>query len=326
MTESDDPRQRMLKSEALAWLTRVSLGEASRDDLAALRQWRDASPAHATALAQAGRLWRELAAPVEALARSGALSVPVRSKAVHRPSRRALLAGGFAAAAAAGGVMAVRPPLGLWPSLAELAADHRTGTGEQRHLTLAGAVSVDLNTQTSIALRTEDQGPGIELISGETAVAVGGSATKPFVVVAAGGRMTASEASFNVRRDGPSVRLTCIDGEVAVECKGRALTLRASQQAIYDGEGLGEVVSIDPATVTAWRDGMLVFRDAPLVRVIEEVNRYRPGRIILLDSALGQRLVTARFEIGRLDTVMGQIGHVFKVPVKRLLGGLVLVG
>jgi transmembrane sensor len=71
---------------------------------------------------------------------------------------------------------------------------------------------------------------------------------------------------------------------------------------------------------------MLVFRNAPLVSVIDEVNRYRLGRIILVDSSLGQRLVSARFEIKRLDTVMAQISHVFNVPIKTLPGGLVLVG
>ena len=325
MNEADDPQT--LKREALAWVTHVSLGEATRDDLAALRQWRDISPAHASALAQAGDLWRELEAPAEALARDRIVSVRVRSKPIYQPSRRALLGGGAAAAAAAvAAMMVVRPPLELWPSLAELAADHRTGTGEQQHLILSDAVSIDLNTRTSIALRTADREPGIELISGETAVAIGKAATKPFVVIAADGRIRASEATFNVRRDGQAVRLTCIDGGVAVECQRRTLTLRASQQVSYDGQGFGEVAAIDLAIATAWRDGMLVFRNTPLVSVIEEVNRYLPGRIILLDSALGQRLVTARFEIKRLDTVMGQIGNVFKVPVKRLPGRLVLVG
>jgi transmembrane sensor len=182
-----------------------------------------------------------------------------------------------------------------------------------------------MNTRTSIALRAVDQQPGMELIAGETAVAISRTATKPFVVVAGDGRMTASHATFNVRRLGAHVELTCIDGEVTVECD-RSLTLRASQQVSYDSRGLSDIVSTDPAVVAAWRDGMLVFRNTPLSGVIEEVNRYRPGRIILMNAKLGQRLVTARFEIKRLDTVMGQIGHVFNVPVKTVLGGLVLVG
>jgi transmembrane sensor len=229
-------------------------------------------------------------------------------------------------AATIGGIVVVRPPLDLWPSLAELEADHRTGTGEQQHLTLAEAVSVDLNTRTSIAMRSTNLEPEMELISGEAAIAVDRTAPKPFVVVAADGRMTAYRATFNVRRQGPMVDLTCVDGEVSIECSGRTAMLGAAQRVSYDTGGLGDAIGVDTVVVTAWRDGVLVFRNTPLVRVIEEVNRYRPGRIILVDTELGQRLVTARFEIKRLDTVMGQIGNVFKVPVKSLPGGFVLVG
>jgi transmembrane sensor len=323
MTESDEPQQERLKREALDWLSRISLGEATRDDLAALRRWRDTSPAHAAVLARVGQFWRALEAPVADLVRSGAAS----NGAGFRPSRRAFLVGGSAAVAATiGGIVVVRPPLDLWPSLAELEADHRTGTGEQQHLTLAEAVSVDLNTRTSIAMRSTNLEPEMELISGEAAIAVDRTAPKPFVVVAADGRMTAYRATFNVRRQGPMVDLTCVDGEVSIECSGRTAMLGAAQRVSYDTGGLGDAIGVDTVVVTAWRDGVLVFRNTPLVRVIEEVNRYRPGRIILVDTELGQRLVTARFEIKRLDTVMGQIGNVFKVPVKSLPGGFVLVG
>ncbi|MFG3756235.1 DUF4880 domain-containing protein, partial [Klebsiella pneumoniae] len=64
-----DPTSDELTREALGWLSRISLGEATQDDLAELRQWRDRSTAHAAALAEAGRLWRGLELPVAALAR-----------------------------------------------------------------------------------------------------------------------------------------------------------------------------------------------------------------------------------------------------------------
>src|SRR5580704_10074800 len=318
MTESEDPKQEALRREALDWLSRMTLGEASQEDLAELRRWRDTSPAHATALAEAGRLWRSLEVPVTALVRDNARDVEV----ARRPSRRAFLAVGAAAAASVAGAMVVRPPLDLWPSLAELAADHRTGIGQQQHLVLAKAVSVDLNTLTSISVRAADLDPGIELIAGETAIAIGADAPKPFVVLAGGGRMTARRATFDVRRIGPAVDLTCVDGEVTVECESRTLVLQTAQRVSYGRQGLGEIAAVDTAMVTAWRDGMIVFRNTPLVDVIEEVNRYRSGRIILLDSALGRRLVTARFEIKRLDTVMGQIAHVFDARVRTFPGGL----
>src|SRR5262249_20958118 len=151
-----------------------------------------------------------------------------RQQSASRVSRRTVLAGGAAAAAAAG-VLIIRPPLELWPSLAELSADHRTAIGEQQHLTLAEPVSLDLNTRTSIAVRSTEQANGIELIWGEAAVTVGNTAKKPFVVRAANGEMSTSLATFNVRRIDANVRLTCISGAVAVSCNGRTLLVNGGQ-------------------------------------------------------------------------------------------------
>ncbi|MCA6119335.1 FecR domain-containing protein [Bradyrhizobium sp. WSM 1738] len=321
MPQPDERDPDRINREALEWLSRISLGEAAQEDLAALRRWRDTSPAHAAALRRAGDLWRALEAPVTELVKNDAS----RRNANFRPNRRAFLAGSTAAAAAAIGVMIVRPPLDLWPSFAELSADYRTGTGEQRQVTLSDAVSVELNTRTSIAVRSGEQDPGIELISGETAIAVSRAESKPFVVLAAGGRTSTHRGSFNIRRHETGVDIACIDGEVSVEYHQGA-TLRAGQRIAYSRDGLSGVVGADVAAVTAWREGMLIFRNTPLSSVIDEVNRYRSGRIVLIDPSLGQRLVTARFEIKRLDTVMGQINQVFKVPVKTFPGGLVLVG
>ena len=326
MAELSDNRGESLKREALSWLTRFSSGEVTDDDRAALRRWRDTSPAHRAALAEVAQLWRGLEGPVAELVSRGRASVPLLRQPVPLLSRRAVLAGGATATAAAVSLLVVRPPLELWPSLAELSADHRTATGEQQHLTLAEAVTVDLNTRTSIAVRNTEQDADMELVAGEAAVTVGKDAARPFVVRAGGGSMQASAATFNVRRTGADVRLTCIAGEVAVACGGHTLVLKAEQQVSYDEAGFGDVMTVDAGIETAWRDGMLVFRNTPLSRVIEEVNRYRAGRIILLDTSLGRRSVTARFEIQRLDTVMGQIANTFKVPVRSLPGGLVLVG
>ncbi|MDQ8727918.1 FecR domain-containing protein [Bradyrhizobium sp. LHD-71] len=322
MPQPDESDEDTLTREALDWLSRVGLGEATQDDLAALRRWRDLSPAHAAALTRAGDLWRMLETPVTDLAKNDAS----RSWTGSLTNRRALLVGGTAVAAATIGAMVVRPPLELWPTLAELNADYRTGTGEQRQLTLAETVSVELNTRTSIAVRAGEQDPAIELISGETAIAITRAVPKAFVVLAAEGRTSSYRGSFNIRRRDAMVDVVCIEGEASVECGGRGVTLQAGQRIAYGRHNLGDIAGADPAVITAWRDGMLVFRNTPLSSVIDEVNRYRPGRIVLVDRSLEQRLVTARFEIKRLDTVMGQIGQVFKVPVKTFPGGLVLVG
>ena len=75
--------------------------------------------------------------------------------------------GGTAAAAIAA---VVAPPFGLWRSFDEWDADYRTDTGGRRQFGLDRQVQVDMNTQTSIALRPDVAGAlGMELITGEAA-------------------------------------------------------------------------------------------------------------------------------------------------------------
>ncbi len=101
-----------------------------------------------------------------------------------------------------------------------------------------------------------------------------------FVVYAGEGRATATQASFNIRKDDDTVCVTCIRGNVHVQYRQRETVLQERQQLSYDARGIGSVASTDPKIVTAWQQGLLVFREVPLARVIDEVNRYRPGKII----------------------------------------------
>jgi transmembrane sensor len=82
---------------------------------------------------------------------------------------------------------------------------------------------------------------------------------------------------------------------------------------------------IDPAVITAWQRGLLIFRDQPLSQVIDEVNRYWSGRIIVMDADLGRRRVTARVELARIGEVISYVQTVLDANVRTLPGGLVLL-
>ncbi|WP_244594120.1 FecR family protein [Rhodoblastus sphagnicola] len=323
-----------LKSEAYEWVLRLTSGEATAADVQALNRWRRISRAHRQAFAEANLLWDQLRpAAAESLSRSAAAS---QAFARGRPStsggglgRRAFLGGALAASAAAVGYVAMRPPLGLWPSLSEMAADFRTGVGQQKEVALRHNVLVRLNTRSSIAVLAAGAGEAkadrVELISGEAAIAAMDDASRQVTVVAAQGETIASNARFNVRYDGQMVCVTCLEGDLRVEHLGRAAGLRSHEQIVYTAYDLGSVVSVGLDTVTAWERGLLVFRNDPLARVIEEVNRYRPGRIFLMNKELGRRPVLATFRIDRIDEVVPRLQAVFGVQVKTLPGGLVLL-
>jgi len=223
--------------------------------------------------------------------------------------------------------MVIDPPMGLWPSWSELVADYRTKPGEQRRLTLADHVSVELNTRTSIALRANGgSGSDIELITGEAVISTTAKMAGLVTVMAGNGRIVAAAARFNVRYYDLSVCVTCLEGEVRVERLATVLPLSAAQQVVYSDRGIGSASAIDLAAVTAWQQGLVIFRSTPITDVIAEVNRYRPGRVILTNAALGRRQLNARFRIEDIDQVVGQIEQVFGARATTLPGGIVLLG
>lgn len=310
-----------LEHEAYGWVVRFVSGDAGPDDIAALQRWSARSPAHAAAFDRASKVWQATGPIAHRLAIAAGGRRP-SSRPVHA-GRRAVIGGAVSAVAAGAAFVIARPPMHLWPSWSEFTADYRTAAGQQRHIALPAGVSVHMNTRTSIALRSPADAPGgFEVVEGEAVIAATGAVT----VAAAGGRIAAAGARFNLRCDGRSARVTCLSGELRVECGGAALPLPAGTQVAYADRRLGPAVTVDPAAVTAWQDGIVIFEATPISEVIEEVNRYRPGRIVLINTALGRERFSARFRIANIGGIVTQIEQVFGVRARILPGEIVLLG
>lgn len=331
MTNTESSRQDAIDEQAESWLIRLRSGAASREDAAAFRHWCDLDPRHREAVQMLGRLWGNLAPALrdEPVSRRATVAQSSPRLVARRPQMgRRLFVGGAVAAAA--GWLAWRPPLALWPSVADLAADYRTGTGEQRRLALARNVVVDLNTRTRVDLLSSAvPAAGIRLLAGEADIQadIGGApgAARPFDIVAASGRVRAWRAGFNVRLSGDTGCVTCVTGTVELwHPHGRA-TVSAGQQVVYDDRTVHAPSNVDTASVTAWRRGMLVFDDMPLAAVIDEINRYRPGKLVLRNPRLSDARVQAQFSLRRLDDAIVMVRDVFGAHVTMLPGGIVLL-
>jgi transmembrane sensor len=312
----------LIKSDARDWVAQLVSGRATAADAEALERWRRRSAMHEAAYVDALRQWQDLGQGVRAFV--AARGAPTWSGRRERVTRRAILGGAGALAAAATAYAVIDPPLGLWPSFDELTADYRTATGEQRQLTVVG-VAVEMNTQTSLAIAAAGGDmASVRLITGEAAFAMPQSA-RPLIVFAGDGRMVANQARFNVRNIGASVCVTCLDGEVQIERGTQRVKLGAGRQLIYGEAGLEPVAAVDPAEVTSWQDGYLVFRYTPLAAVVGEINRYRPGRVILLDPALGSKTFSGRFQIERINELLTWVEQATGTSARSLPGGVVLL-
>jgi transmembrane sensor len=332
LTAADDIPSELdpLLREALAWVIRLHSGSATSDDAAALALWRARSPQHEAAFRDAVELWRALGDATRKLvteAEPPHVQIPTLRGAPVAIRRRVLIGGAMAAAASlAAGYLVVRPPLGLWPSLDELSADYRTAKGERRSVVLPDNVALTLNTQTSIAVRSTPGSPHIALISGEAAVQVRRDGPTPLIIDAADGRIVARSASFNVKCLDAIVSVSCIDGGVEIELKGRSRAISGQQQVSYSPTtGLGPALQADLEQAEAWRNGLLIIRDWPVDRLVEEINRYRPGKIIIMNPSLRQRMISGTFHLDHLDDFIGQAQGLFGATARSLPGGIVLL-
>lgn len=307
-----------IQAEADAWARELASGQPTRADGEAFRRWRAQSPAHERAWVQASRDWRALGGITQAYQakRPGVAPSARPSGRSFQPSRRAFFgtAGAFAAGMAVVGV--VRPPLGLWPSWSELGADYRTAAGEQRNVELAGQVRLSLNTRTSVAVQATSQRARIELIAGEAAVSAGSGV--PCDVLAGGGRIRLDAGDIEVRYlPSGHVRVRCNEGSAQVQHPLRTVSLQAGRQVFYDPRHVEAAggIGLDGA---GWRQGIVAFHDLPLSDAVEEINRYRAGRVVLLNDELARRRISGRFEADALDEAIVHIEKLYQAQVRRV--------
>lgn len=316
-----------LHKEAQHWLLRLTSGTATTYDARAFEHWCGQSRAHVEAFAETRRLWENLGPAAQALmAREQAASnrVTALPRRDPRMSRRAFLGAAIAASAA---LVVVHPPLQLWPSLSDMVADYRTATGEQREVDLGHGIVVQMNTQTAMNLRkSQGRVVGIELLGGEIQVKATATATGPIAVLAGGGRIdVAVQAKCNVRCYAADVQVTGLDGATTLLYKGRSAVLSTAQQADFGNGQFGQVVPADIEMTMAWRRRVLIFDGQSLSQVVEEINRYRPGKIILANDTLAARKVQARFSLNQLADVAALIQDAYGAKVTSLPGGIVIL-
>ncbi|MCY1365442.1 Protein FecR [compost metagenome] len=150
--------------------------------------------------------------------------------------------------------------------------------------------------------------------------------TRPFVVEAEGGSVTALGTVFEVRHQGDGIRVLCSEGVVAVVSPGQARQrLQAGEQLSY-----GRATETSPAPINshealAWRQDLLVFKQRPLAELVDELNRYRPGRIILANAEAASRPVSGVFHLRRPDEALAHIQSSLGLRETRLPGGWIVL-
>lgn len=285
------PRSDDISHQASTWFALLQGGMATPADREQLARWLAADPRHAAAYTRLEQLWA-----------ASARALPTRQPVASRQwSRRRLVGLGMAAGMAAVAVSAGNFWLkgGGTPF-----ADLRTAVGERRTVQLADGSSVEMAGNSAMNVDFASSHRSVELLQGEAFFNVVPSASSGFMVRTAAGRVTTSDADFCLACDGPNATLAVARRSVRV--------LAAHQQAELD-EGLsmafsptyaGPIEHVDLAQVLAWRSGRLVFFDKPLLAVVSELERWRPGKIFIPDPQLAARRVSLILNLDKPEQML----------------------
>ena len=81
------------------------------------------------------------------------------------------------------------------------------------------------------------------------------------------------------------------------------------------------VRTADTGRATSWREGVVVFDDAPLAEAVAEMNRYTRHPVTLADDRIGAFRVSGVFRTGDPERFADSMAEVFPLEVERGPGG-----
>jgi transmembrane sensor len=278
VSEKEQPGQKV-DAEAAAWLARLNGPFRSARSEAGLRRWLERDPAHEAAFERATEIWEMIpgAAPEQ---------VDVAEVGAPPVSRRRMMAvaAGVAAMITVGGGYALlsRPPA------------YETAVGGQELVRLDDGSRVSLNTDSRIAIFYSEGERRVRLDRGEAMFEVAHAPERPFLVEAGNERIRALGTTFVVRRDAAGkTSVTLVEGrvEVARQAGAARIAVLSPGQRVTVSTSAGAALDRPPIElVTAWRRGEVVFEDASLIEVAEELNRYSPNRLVVDPGVAGLRV------------------------------------
>ncbi|MGN4047285.1 FecR family protein [Pseudomonas sp. SM4] len=312
---------------AFAWLSLLHDRPSAGDQLT-FSQWLRADPAHAEAYAQAQVVWELSEGPAQTLAAEDDVALQGYLKAMDRPRGTQLKRWSAALALAACLLLMVSLGTGWQPQrwVDDLGADYVSAPGEIRTLTLADQSQVTLDADSAIAVDFSRGERHVQLRRGGGFFSVTHTGD-PFVVAADQGEARVLGTQFEVRLQPHGAQVTVLSGRVGVKADhlGEQQILTAGQQVAYADGTAQKLHAVDSEAQLAWRQGWLTYYKSTLAEVVEDLRRYYPGRIIVLNDELAARKVSGSFPSKDPQAVLNSLQGVLGFEQHQVLGHLIIL-
>ena len=297
-----------IDEQARGWFVRLNGADASEADWLAFEVWLEADDVHRDAYDTVESLWVSLdEVPASALPANEDFGPAPTVR--RRPARWLYAAVGVAAAV----VLAV----GVWPMVPNETQVYQTTT-RTRTVELADGSVIRMNRHSHMSVRLRSDRREVTLSDGEAAFDVAHEADRPFVITAGDHSVQVLGTAFNVINHDQNFSVSVERGVVAVTPSRTNTVLRLTAGQRIEKRGAQALVmsQVDPAVVSAWRDGVLVYRAAPLDQVADDLSRYLDKPVHVSASARDVRF-TGALRVGDEAIMLEQLRELAPVEVSR---------
>lgn len=307
--------QKRIENQAVAWHVRLRNPALDARARARFERWRAASPRHAAAFEQAGRLWDDSLVPARVLGRDGWHRDTPHCPRPGRPWRPALAVSVMLA------VLAWCPFL-RDPGLAErLLSDLSTPPGHMRTARLADGTQVQLDGDTALDLSLAGPERVVRLQRGRAWFDVAHTGL-PFRVETGAVTVRVMGTAFTVEREAQGAEVAVERGRVAVSWSGSGQdALLTAGQEIRLAPGLAPTIApYNPTVTMAWRHGLIVFDRARLSDVAPALERLRSERVVVVGESLRAQPLSGVFNAEAPDSILRTLSAGLGIRVLRLPG------
>ena len=227
-------------------------------------------------------------------------------------------------AAAAGLIAGIALPRTSLPAQSWGVADIATGAAEMTTVQLGDGSAVRLAPSSRLRVAASDSAREVTL-EGRAFFVVAKMPLRPFIVHTAAGNARVLGTRFELATQRHGLKLVVVEGRVALSTGAENVEVRAGEQSgVRDRQTLAPTPVANADRMEQWVGKFLVFQSTPVRDVAREVERIYGVRVVVADSVINQRTVTATFTDQTATQVLDVICSVVNAQCESKPGEVVM--
>ena len=279
------PDEGSREERAAEWFVLVTSGSAAASDVADCEAWQAADPRNRAAYEKLSAFYRSDLLGTAVQNTQEGVGLPRR-----RPARsRSALSPLSWAAAGLAACLCIAFAANEW---SRWTSDFSSQVGEIKQIALDEGSAMILDSDSAADRQFTADLRRIDLRKGRVHLDVVSDPSRPFIVEAGGLEVNVTGTAFDVQLLDDGLRVAVEHGAVTVgqtDAEAQPAVLSAGQTAVFGGDGT--ILFRNDTARFDWRHGRFKFRRETVAAVMKRLERYIPGRIVVMDAEIaGQRI------------------------------------